>query len=384
MTVTRLRRRATAVAWLALALAAAACGGGQTSAPEPAATTAAPTETTAAPTTAAPAPATTESQAERCASAGADLAEERAAEARDIMDAGPAGLGLQRLDDLRSRARLTATAQRYECTGGWTDADEERYQAIRAAAAETVEEAGPGPEPEPGTGDAAGPEPEGEQADAVGQEGEQAPAPPATTADPGPAPDDPEWVDELPEPADPDPEPVGAELVWPVDELRPVGAAWPFICDHQPYRCEPGGPWTRGPVALSVGARILEPGDPGLLNVQEFTVPDDNGIERRLRVTTYPPVYRYTVTGFAPEAAPGAGGLLNVRVLLHQTSERRELTEGVDDGWSDEQTTGGERNSSIWGTVLPEHADTVVYDADGNMTAATLVLFDAPPAAAGS
>ena len=380
MSATSLRRRRTTAVAAALGLAAAACGGGAAdTAPEPAATTAAPAETTAAPETAAPAPSTTESLEQLCASEGAAEAEQAAAEARDIMAAGPSGLGMQRLEELRDRAELSARARLFGCEGGWTGDDQARYEAITAA----VEE------PETGGAETGGETPR-ETADETGPgetgggapEAEQPPAP--ITEPAGPAPDDPEWVDELPEPADPDPAPVGAEMVWPVDELRPVGAAWPFICDNQPYRCEPGGPWTRGPVALGVGARILSPGDPGLLNVQEIAVPDGAGGELRLRVTDHPPVYRYTVTGFAPEAGPGAGGLLNVRVLWHETTERREVTEYLDQGLSDEEFTGGERNSSILGTVLPEHADTVVYDADGNMTAATLVLFHAPPAAAGS
>lgn len=377
MTATSHRRRRTTAVVAAMALAAAACGGGsETSAPEPAATTTAPTTTTAAPTT-APTPETTLSQAEECSAEGADDAALAAVEARELMAAGPAGLGLVRLEELREAAQRTLVAIAIGCDG-WGYDDEGRYQAIIAAAGEPGGPAPGGPESVDET--------PAETADETGAEvdgtaAEQAPAPTTAPAPAGPEPGDPGWVDELPEPADPDPAPVGAELVWPVDELRPVGAAWPFICDHQPYRCEPGGPWTRGPVAIAVGARILKPGDPGLLNVQELTIPDGTGGELRLRVTDHPPVYRYTVTGFAPEAAPGAGGLLDVRVLWHQTSERREVTEWLDQGLSDEEFTGGERNSSILGTVLPEHAGTVVYDADGNMTAATLLLFHAPPAA---
>ena len=367
---------------LALALAAAACGGAETAAPEPAATTtAAPAETTT-PTTEPPAPTTTKSLEERCASAGAGLAEQLAVEARELMAASPSGLGLQRLTDLRARAGLTAGARTLGCASGWTADDEARYQAILAAAAEEVEDddAEPVDETAGETADETGAGDDGPEA----EQGPPEPVEPVEQAPAAPAPDDPEWVDELPEPADPDPAPVGAELVWPVAELRPVAEARPFICDNQPWRCEPGGPWVREPVAIAVGTRIVIPGDPGLLNVQEITVPDGTGGELRLRVTDYPAVYRYTVTGFAPEAAPGAGGLLDVRVLWHETVERREVTEWIDQGRSDEETTGGERNSSIWGTVLPEHADTVVYDDDGNMTAATLLLFDAPPAAAGN
>lgn len=378
MTATTRRQRTAAAAALALALAAAACssGGAETS-PAAETTTAAPepgaAETTTAPSTTAAAPAstTTETLAERCESSGAVLAAERAAEARAIMDR-PDGIDLGRLADLRERGRLDAVANLIGCTGGWDDDDESRYQELMAAAEAEQQAAA-----ENGAETAASePGPEGEP---EGSENAPAPdttvPPPVTTEDPGPAPDDPEWVDELPEPADPEPEPVGSEQVWDQADLRPLAEARPDICEHLAHRCGPDGSWTWGPVAIRVGTRAVVPAHPDY----EYTRVLTANTGQQVRLTSGGPTYRYLVTGFAEEFAPGAGGLLQVRVLWHADRESLTVWEILDTGETGEEIDQGDRDGSILGVVLPEHADTIERDGEGNMTAATLLLFYAPP-----
>ena len=399
MATTRLRRRTTAVA-AALGLAAAACGGGaDTTAPEPA-DASPPTTTAAAPeTTAAPAPATTLSQAEECAEEGADDAALAAEEAREIMDAGPSGLGLQRLDQLRGEARRTLMAIAIGCPGGWGPEDEDRYQAIIAAAQEP--EAGgaeTGDETPRETADETGPDETGGGEAAT----EQAPAPVQTTAPAGPAPDDPAWVDELPEPTDPDPAPVGAVLDWDEGKLRPVEEGWPYVCEHTPYNCGPEGRWTWGPMAVTIGTRALSP---GYLSPEPLIY---DGVRSR----GCPQTYRWTVTGFAPSDV-GPGGLRSVRILLTQDTDASgtlyELAdvEPVDPmvgcaeapecpGPSDavrcvEPLAPQSRPTSALAAVLPEHAETITCldgqpapDEDdpcptSDMTGATLLVFFPPP-----
>ena len=381
-----------------MALAAAACGGAETPAPEPAATTAAPATTAAAPTTAAPAPATTLTLAEECAAEGADLAEDAAVEARELMDAGPAGLGLQRLEELREAARLDVMALGLGCEGGWTADDEVRYRAILAAPAAD--------EPVAETGDATGAEPEGEAPD-NGPAAEQSTAPAPTTEPAGPAPDDPEWVDELPEPADPDPAPVGAVLDWDKGKLRPVAEVRPDVCEHMPQNCGASGRWTWGPMAVTIGTRAVAPAAVGETRINSTG---------RIRSTPCGQRYSYTVTGFAAEDV-GVGGLRSVRVLLTQHAEATSsLWEQVESDPIDPlvgcvealdcpppdgavrclyRTEGTYNDTSILAVVLTEHADTITC-GDGQpapaetdpcptamMTGATLLLFSPPPRADG-
>ena len=378
-----------------MALAAAACGGAETAAPEPAATTAAPATTTAAPTTAAPAPTTTLSEAERCTAEGADLAEQAAAEARELMDAGPSGLGLQRLDELRGQSRLTLMAVAIGCPGGWGHGDEDRYQAI-IAAAQTPE-----------TGSESVDETPAETADETGAEGdgtaaEQAPAPAPTTEPAGPAPDDPEWVDELPEPADPDPAPVGAVLDWDEGKLRPVEEVNPYVCEHTPYNCGAEGRWTWGPMEIAVGTRALSPGYPS----------PEPRIAGGVRRQGCPQTYRWTVTGFAPSGV-GPGGLRSVRILLTQDADASGTLVSLADVEPVDPRAGcveavecpgpadavrcvvprppQSRPTSALAAVLPEHAETITCvdgqtspDEDdpcptSDMTGATLLVFFPPP-----
>ena len=368
---------------LALALAAAACGGAETVAPEPADTTPPATTAAAAPetTAAAPAPTTTLSQAEECAAEGADDAALAAAEAREIMDAGPAGLGLQRLDELREAAQRTLIAIAIGCDG-WGYEDEDRYQDIIAAAQEPDD---------PETVD----ETPVETADETGAEGdgpaaEQAPAPAPTTAPAGPAPDDPEWEDKLPEPADPDPAPVGAVLDWSDANLRPVEEGWPYVCEHTPYNCGPEGKWTSGPpTAITIGTRAQTTAVIG-----ESRVPAGLSTRR----TSCGQGHRSQVTGFAIGDA-GPGGLRSVRVLLaHHAAAFNTLIELAETDPIDptagcaeappcssgavpclQPTEATDRDGFVLAVLLPEHADTVTYDDDGNMTGATLLLLHAGP-----
>ena len=373
----------TAVA-AAMALAAAACGGAETSAPEPAATTTAPSTTTAAPTT-APAPVTTLSQAEECSAEGADDAALAAAEARELMDAGPAGLGLQRLEELRETARrMTLIAIAIGCDG-WDYDDEARYQAI-IAAAEPDDPAPGGPESADETPDTTADEtPTGD-----GTAAEQSPAPAPTAEPAGPAPDDPEWVDELPEPADPDPAPVGAVLDWDEGKLRPVEEVSPYVCEHTPYNCGAEGRWTWGPMDIAVGTRALSPG---------YLSPEPL-IYDGLRSRGCPQTYRWTVTGFEV-ADVGMGGLRSVRILLTQAADASGvLYEMADASPVDPRVGCAEApecpgpagagrcveplapqsvSTSSLAVVLPEHAETISYDGDGNMTGATLLVFFPAP-----
>ena len=385
------RRPRTLAAHLAAALLAAACSGAADTA-APATTTtaseaAAPAETTAAapeqaaapasttaPTT--PAATTTVPLAERCRQMGAEIADGLAAEARTIMGEGP-GADLEQVAELRRRSTLGAFARTAGCTGGWTDGDEAAYQRLLAAAAAEAEQAGA----EPG-GENGEEAPDTTAEEPAGEEPEPAPATTVaaatvTTEDPGPAPDDPAWVDELPEPADPDPAPVGSEQVWDQADLRPLAEARPDLCEHLAHRCGPDGSWTRGPVAIRIGTRAVVPADPGYEDTSVVTA----NTGQQVRFTTGGTTYRYRVTGFAQEFAPGAGGLLQVRVLWHADSEWLTSWEILDTGETGEDVNRGDRDASILGVVLPEHADTITYDADGNMTGATLLLFHAPPLA---
>lgn len=238
-------------------------GGDTSAAPEPAPTEAAPAETTTAPPTGPPAPTTTESLEEQCAGdgPGAAVSEERAVEARAMMNTGAGGVDLERLAELRAEGQLNAWASMLGCPGGWNDDDEARYQAIVAtaerAAERTAEQAAQGEsvdEPPGESGDAiddgaAQTEDERAAEQAAAEAAEQAAADDGHGHDHGPAPDDPEWVDELPEPTDPDPAPVGAVLDWDDAKLRPVEEVHPYVCDHTPYNCGAEGRWTWGPMA---------------------------------------------------------------------------------------------------------------------------------------
>ena len=378
MTATGFRRRTTAVA--ALALAAAACGGGGgTTAPEPAAAT--PT-TTAAPTTAAPGPATTLSEAERCAAEGADLAEQAAAEAREIMAAGPSGLGLERLDQLRGEARLTLMAVAIGCPGGWGHDDEDRYQDI-IAAAQAPDDPESGDEPPVETADETGP---GETGGDNGAAAEQPPAP--TPAPAGPAPDDPEWEDTAP-PAPPAPpaDQITAAVTLPKTGLRSIAEVRPYVCEHQPAWCAPTGGraewWTWDPIRLAVGSRWDMP-SAGVIDISQ-EIPAGSGIFR----VTFDASYFYTVTGFDAQPEPGVGGILYVDVLLHVETARKWGWRGSDGAVWDCIPDGDARdrcerdnpaNIALGALILPEDGDGIERDAAGGVTAATvLLLWPSPP-----
>ena len=390
MGATRLRRRTTAVV-AALGLAAAACGGGEGDA---APTTAAPT--TAAPTTAAPppteppatawpteppAPTTTESQEELCAGAGAGLAEERAVEAREIMAAGPSGLGLERLADLRGRAVLNSTARLFECTGGWTDDDETRYQAILAAAQPVEDDSESADETGGETADETAADAGGGDSLAAGQP----PAEPAEQAPAGPAPDDPEWVDTQPTvPPLPPEDQQQAPVILSKAALRPIAEVRPYVCEHMPWWCGDAERWTWEPVRLGVGSRWSLPSTGEIDFSQE--IPPGTGNFR----VTFDAEYRYTVAGFELTPEPTAGGILDISVLV--ASERTgkwgwRFADGttrdcIPDGAEGERCDYNRRDIAIRALVLPEHADSIERDG-GTVTAATVLLLWAVPVPAG-
>ena len=393
----------TLAAALALALGAAGCGSGgearTAAAPD---TTAAPAETTTAPptTTAPAAPATTE---DVCAEAEAEA---ETVEGRALLDqAEAAGPPTAEQVEQIAEARWGALFERrHGCDDIWDDDDEARLDklAARVGEAETGEDEAtdPGPGDEPDNADS----PEGgagETGEGEDGGGEPAPEPggggqpddegaPADGGEEPVTPDDPEWVDELPEPLDPDPAPVGAMLDWDEGKLRPVEEVNPYVCEHTPYNCGPEGRWTWGPMKIAVGTRALSPGYPS----------PEPLIDDGLRIWDCPQTYRWTVTGFAPSDV-GPGGLRSVRILLTQdTDASGELVELIDaepvdprDGCAEAPECPGpagavrcveplapqSRPTSALAVVLPEHAETISYDSAGNMTGATLLVFFPPP-----
>ena len=192
-------------------------------------------------------------------------------------------------------------------------------------------------------------------------------------------PDDPEWVDELPAPLDPDPEPVGAVLDWDQFKLRPVAEVRPDVCDPMPDICgahDNPARWTWGPMQITIGTRALTPRNPA--SAFTYVLDTEDG---QIRVTQYGPAYDHTVTGFTPQAVDAAG-LRDVRVLVRVTTSNRHDWENLDTGESRQEADDTVDNDSVLALVLPEHADTVTFDGGGNMTGATMLVFYPPPVGA--
>ena len=183
----------------------------------------------------------------------------------------------------------------------------------------------------------------------------------------------------------------GAVLDWSDAKLQPVEEVRPDVCEHTPYNYGPGGRWTWGPMAVTIGTRAVTPPVLGETRVTSTG---------RIRSTPCGQRYSYTVTGFAAEDV-GVGGLRSVRVLLTQHAEASSaLWEQVESDPIDPlvgcaeapvcpppdgavrclyRTEGAYIDTSILAVVLTEHADTITYDGSGNMTGATLLLFSPPP-----
>lgn len=189
-------------------------------------------------------------------------------------------------------------------------------------------------------------------------------------------PDDPEWVDELPEPLDPDPEPVGAVLDWDQFKLRPLAEVRPDVCEAAAWMCgayDNTARWTWGPMQITIGTRAITPRNPD--GGHTFVMDTEVG---QIRVTQLAPAYDYRVTGFNPQDV-NADGLRDVRILLRVTTDVPTDAVNLSTGETEHQNTGEVINGSVLALVLPEHADTVTFDSDGNMTGATLLVFYPPP-----
>ena len=366
----------------ALALAAAGCGRGaadagpaatEQGAEPPSTTLAAPADTTA-PESEPEAPTSGEGQGEG-ESAEETPAMERSAEPPSTTLAAPADTTVP---ESEPEAPTSGEGQGEGESVEETPATERGVEPPSTTLAAPADTTAPESEPEvPTSGEGQG-------------EGESAEETPATDDghDHGPGPDDPEWVDELPAPTDPDPEPVGAVLDWDDRKLRRVEDVRPDVCEIMSYLCSSDG-WTWGPQQIAIGTRAVSPGVIG-----ESRVPEGLSTRR----TPCGQAHRFTVAGFAAEEV-GAGGMRHVLVLTtHNLDATDTLFELAEADPIDPQvgcaeappcssgevpclapTPASSRDGHVWGVVLPEHAGTVRFDGAGNMTGATLLLFSPPP-----
>ena len=379
-------------------LFAAGCGAGDDTPADTGAQTPAPAAAeTAPPTTTAPPPTTADNPApgepgydpylDPCSDVNTAHSRRRAADARALMDqaetgGSPAADAAGQVADIRREIGWDR-----DCEGVWGAEDDARLEALERAAETpppTSEDAETAETDSPDTGD--GETPAGTA------------APPATDDghdhadndghdhgdndghDHGPVlPDDPEWVDELPEPLDPDPEPVGAVLDWDQFKLRPLAEARPDVCAHKPWWCVTGDQparWTWGPMQVTIGTRAATPRNPAADKTGVY----DNDRGEQVRITQYGKTYSYTVTGFNPQDLDD-DGLRDVRILVRVTTDDRWDWENLTTGESGQEADPDKMfDDSVLAVVLPEHAGTVTFDAGGNMTGATLLVFYPPPA----